>query len=221
MAVNVNTFKIFVDFVANKVQNGNSFTISEFNDLCNRAQMQLYEFDFRIYRETEKVSEYLKTFFKNKIDTVPSDGVYQSPSDLQHVASIRKYYIRDNGKGFNVAVGEKKNVSWSDVQSPGLHEATLRFPKYEEFGSLLKFMPRNIGIIEIDYFKVPVKPVWNFTVVSGRPVYNPTGSVDFEWGEFSFNQVAANFLSLIGCNLKDRELSQFAEMYKQQNTSVI
>lgn len=221
MAVNINTFKIFVEFVANKVQQGNSFKISEYNDLCNRAQMQLYEKDFETFLQSEQISNFLKIFLTAKIDTIPPDGVYTPPTNEQHISSIRQYYVRDNGKGFNVEVKKMKNIAWSDIQTPGLHEATLRFPKYEEFGTILKFMPRNIGIVEIDYFRIPIKPIWNFTTANSRPVYNPTGSIDFEWSEYSMNQVAANFLSLIGCNLKDRELTQFAEMYKQQTNSVL
>lgn len=221
MPVNINTFKLFVDFVANKAQVGGMVQPSQFNDLANRAQMQLYEKDFETFLQSEQISNFLRTFLKNKIASVPTDGVYETPADEQHISAIRHYYVRENGKGFNIEVKKTKNVAWTDVQSPGLHEATLRFPKYEEFGTVLKFMPRNIGLIEIDYFRLPVKPVWNFITISGRPVYNAPTSTDFEWNEFSMNSVAANYLALIGVNLKDRELTQFAEMYKQQTNSVL
>lgn len=222
MPVNINSFKLYVEFVANKAQAGNSVSVSQFNDVSDRAQMQLYEKDYQTFLKTEQVSDFLQTFLVSKITgSVSVDGTYQVPANLQHVCAIRKYYVRENGKGFNVKVDEIKQVAWTDVQSPGLREASLRFPKYEEFGAVLKFMPRNIGIIEIDYFRLPVKPVWNFTVISGRPVYFAGTSVNFEWSEYSMNQVAANYLALIGVNLKDRELAQFSELYKQQTNSIL
>lgn len=219
MAVNINSFKVFVEYIMNKVQNGNSFSVSEFNSLCDRSQMQLYEKDNETFVKTEDISDFLKNFLVSTLPTVDSDGNYTLPVDSQHLTSVRKYYVRENGKGFNVKVDEVKNLAYTSGQTPGLHEATLRFPKYEQFGKGLKFLPKNIGIVEIDYLRTPVKPFWNFTIVNGRPLYNSIGSIDFEWDEFSFNQVAAIFLSLIGCNLKDNELVQFSEMYKQQTNS--
>lgn len=218
MSVNVNTFKLFVEFVSNKVQSGNAVSPSQFNEVANRAQMQLFEKDFQTFIATKQVSEYLKTFFKNKVYSVPVTGIISYPSDFQHLASLRKYYISASG-GKEIPVEEVKNESWGDIQISALYQPTLRFPKYSEFSDSIRLLPKTIGIVMMDYFKTPVAPVWGYTIANNRPVYDSATSTNFEWDEFSVNNIAAIYLSLIGVNLKDNELAQFSELYKQQTNS--
>lgn len=216
MSKNINEFKEFVEFCANKVQSGNSVDTDQFNELANRAQMQLFEQDFNTFLQTKSVSEYLKTFLKNTSILINTFGEGNYPSDFQHVSSMRSYFVPTKGNAYEVEVKEESNADWGKLQASQLFKATKRWPKYSEFGSNLRFLPRDLGVAQLDYFKTPVKPIWGFTVVSNDPVYNPSTSTDFEWDDFSTNQVAAMYLALIGVNLKDGELAQFAEMYKAQ-----
>ncbi len=218
---NINNFREFVFYVMNKNQVGNSLTIPEFNSICNRSQMQVFEKDRAIFVTKQEVSDFLGLFLKNKTTSVPASGVFPYPSDLEHIASIRSYYVRPEGKSVEILVQPVKNRDWGEVSSSQLQTPTKRFPKYTEFGEEFRFLPMNIGIVMIDYFKTPVAPVWGYTIVNGRPVYDSASSVDFEWSDFAFNNVAANFLSLVGCNLKDTMLEQFAEQYKSETNSVL
>jgi hypothetical protein len=138
------------------------------------------------------------------------------------MAAVRKYYVPPTGgTGKMIPVDDITEEQYGEMQISALMTPTLRFPKYNEFGSTLRFLPRTIGLVELDYFRTPVAPIWAYTTVNNRPVYDPLTSVDFEWSEFSFNSVAAVFLSIIGANLKDNELSQFSQMYKQESNSVL
>ena len=219
MSVNVNSFKLFTEFVSNKVQSGNAVTVSQFNDVANRAQMQLFEKDFQTFLMTNEISEYLKVFLRNKIYSGVLTGEISYPTDFQHIASLRRYYVLGNGSGKEISITPVKNSSWGDIQISKLNEPTLRYPKYSEFSDVIRLLPRNMGIVMMDYFKKPTAPVWGYTVANNRPVYDPTASTNFEWDEYSLNNVAAIYLSLIGVNLKDSELAQFSELYKQQTNS--
>jgi len=216
--VNVNTFKLFVEFVSNKVQSGNAVSPSQFNEVANRAQMQLFERDFQTFLATKQISEYLKTFLKNKVYSVTSTGLISYPSDFQHLSSLRRYYVSASG-GKEIPIEEVRNESWGDIQISALYEPTLRFPKFSEFSDNIRILPKNVGIVMMDYFKTPTAPVWGYVTTNNRPVYNAATSTNFEWDEFSVNNVAAIYLSLIGVNLKDGELAQFSELYKQQTNS--
>lgn len=220
MAVNVNSFKVFTEFVANKAQVGNSVTPSQFNEVANRAQFQLFEKDYQTYIKTNEISEFLQTFLLTKQGSVSSSGVYNVPTDFQHMAECRKYLVV-NGSGKMIPVKKISIEEWGDYDVSQLMVPTNRFPKFSEFGNSLKFLPRNLGLIEFDYFRTPVAPVWGFTTTNNRPVYNPATSTNFEWDEFAENAVAAIYLSLIGVNLKDVELSQFSQMYKQETNSIL
>lgn len=220
MSVNVNSFKGFVEFVSNKVQSGNAVSPSQFNEVADRSQMQLFEKDYETFIQTKNVSDFLKTFLKNKTTTVPLTGELSNPSDLQHIASIRSYYVKETG-GVEVPVEEVRNESWGAISTSELLPATKRFPKYSKFGAVIRFAPKNVGIIMLDYFKKPTAPVWGYTTANSRPVYDPNTSTNFEWDEFAINNVAAIYLSLIGVNLKDNELAVFAQQYKQETNSVL
>jgi hypothetical protein len=219
--VNINSFKTYTEFLSNKVQVGGVISPSQFNQLCFQSLMQVYEKDYQTFLATEEVSELLKIYLKQQTTAVPLTGVLPYPSDYQHLTALRKYYVNPKGVGRMIQIEEIKEVEWGFIQASSLREPTLRFPKYNEFSSTVRFLPRNIGIIEIDYFKTPVQPIWGYTIVSGRPVYDPLTSVNFEFQQYSTNAVAAVFLSLQGVNLRDSELEQFAQEYMKQTNSLL
>jgi len=221
MAVNINTFKIFTEFVANKSQQGNSVTISQFNLVSNQAQMVIFEKDYQTFVKTGEISEYLQTFIKTINTSVPVTGTYSLPSDYQHMSAIRHYYIPVDGPGGMIPVNGVDVEEWGLAQISKLMKPSARFPKYNESANTLRFLPRNIGLIEMDYFKTPVAPVWGYTTVSNRPVYNPLTSTDFEWDEFALNTVSAAYLAIIGCNLREQELGAFANQFKAETNSIL
>jgi len=221
MPVNINDFKLYTEFLRNKAQAGNTLSISQFNQVCFQACMQKFEMDFQTFLATEEVSEFLKTYFKNIVVSVPLTGEISYPSDFQHLSSMRKYYAPPGKPGRYIQVDEVKNVAWGHIQMSPLQPPTLRFPKYSEFNNVIRLLPRDIGIIEMDYFRIPVQPIWGYSTASSRPVYSPATSTDFEFSEFSTNEIAGIFLNLIGINLKDETLLQWANEYKQSVKSVL
>lgn len=214
MAKNVDEFKRFVEFVSNKTQTGNTVTPTQFNEVANRAQMQVFERDYKRFLQDNGITDFLSYFLKNKSIIINSYGEGNYPSDYQHTASMRHYYAKG---GVEVDVKEEDIYDFGKLQVSQLFKADERFPKYAAFATHFRFLPRDLGLAQLDYFKTPVKPFWNYTVVSNAPVYSASGSTNFEWDDFATNEVAAVYLSLIGCNLKDMELSSFAEMFKAQN----
>jgi hypothetical protein len=57
--------------------------------------------------------------------------------------------------------------------------------------------------------------VWGYTTVGGRPVYNAGTSVQPKWEDMDMNEIMYIALSYIGINLKDGDVSQFAEVKNQ------
>lgn len=221
MAVNINTFKNFTEFVANKAQTGNSVTVTQFGLVANQAQLVIFEKDYQTFTKTGEISEYLQTFIKTTNTSVPSSGVYTLPSDYQHMSSVRHYYVQEDGVGAMIPVNGVDVEEWGLAQISKLMKPSSRFPKYNEAANTLRFLPRTIGLIEMDYFKTPIVPVWGYTTVNNRPVYDPLTSTDFEWDAFALNTVASAYLSLIGCNLKDMELGAFANQFKAETNSIL
>lgn len=217
MSVNINSFRVFVQAVQNKAQSGNSVTTDQFNSFCHQAQMLLFEKDRLIFLKTGDMSDFLSWFLVNAVlNPNINTGYLAYPTNYQHTAGVRSYY---NGKERPVELVENK--AWGEVIASELMPPTKIFPKYTEFANEYRFLPRDIGIVMLDYWREPVKPIWNYTTVNNKQVYTPTGSVDFEWAPAFLNAVASIYLQLIGCNIKDRELSAFANQYLDESNSIL
>ncbi len=222
MAVNIDEFKRYVEFVSNKVQSGNSVTPSQFNELAHRAQMQVFEKDRAVFVGEEIASDYLKNFLKRKTFTGPFlAGEFSLPIDFEHTNSMRSYRVKNNGTTNEREIREVKNADWGEILGSSLFEADNVFPKFSQFKKTMRVLPKTLNTVTLEYFATPPRPLWAFTTVSGRPVYDAANSVDFVWDQFAMNNVAAYYLALIGVNLKDTELAQFSQVYKQETNSVI
>lgn len=57
--------------------------------------------------------------------------------------------------------------------------------------------------------------VWGYITVSGRPEYSEALSTQPEWSDTDINEIIYLALSYIGVNLKDPEVSQFAQLKTQ------
>jgi hypothetical protein len=215
--VNVNTFKIFTDGVANKVQSGNSVSPEQKDEFYHRSQMQIFEKDRLTFLRTGESSDFLDTFLvSTTLNPSSSTGYAPYPSGFQHTAGVRAYL-----DGKEREVEPVTNQAWGSVQTSELNPPTRTFPKYTEFANEYRFLPRNINIVMLDYWKEPVKPIWGWTIVNNVQVYDASTSTNFEFDNFSFNAVAAVYLSLIGINLKDAELEQFSQQFGSQNNTIL
>ncbi len=227
--VNIDYFRNFVLAVQNKTQSGNSITPEQQNIFFNQAQLAQFEFDRNIFITTGEITKYLTFFMKNSVKQVPPlTGYLPYPTDWEHTIKIRRYYLRkvfdpttntSKTEGIWINVDEVKDVSWGDIQISSLLKASPRFSKYMEFANEFRFLPKTIGSVEIDYLATPIKPVWAYTKVNGRPVYDPVNSVNFQWEDFSLNNIAMQYLQLIGCNLSMPQLNAFATQFKANSSA--
>jgi hypothetical protein len=57
--------------------------------------------------------------------------------------------------------------------------------------------------------------LWAYTIVSNRPQYDAANSVQPLWKDMDMNEIIYIALSYVGINLKDGEVSQFAQLKTQ------
>ncbi len=78
-----------------------------------------------------------------------------------------------------------------------------------------QFYPTNIGLAKLSYFRKPPSIVWGYTLDSnGVPVWNPATSQNPVWGNFDMSNIIARALRIIGVNLNDQQVNQYAEEIK-------
>lgn len=231
--MNINEIYELVRFISNKSQTGTP-TPTEFNLAVNSAQLSLFMERYgnpaeyqpgapipRVaYEETKKISDDLRVF-KVLIDLiVGDDGHAIIPPDYIHATSIRFNYItQEAGKPLSQVERPVKEVDDDKLGDRLISEIvapTTKYPIVTFYNNYIQFNPKGLKKIKFTYLRQPKDAVWAFTLVSGRPVYDAGSSVDLEWPDDTHNEIIVRILSLVGTNLRDGELMQFAEMKKAQ-----
>lgn len=215
----------FINFIVKKSNAGGYVTPSEFNLLINRAQIQYFnklygnQNDYRYdrpvpkisYAVTEKISNSLSPFLSDKTTvTIDVNGQCITPTDMIQMVAVTKEV---SGKEYEITRVEQDRVA--NNLSSYYDAPDTEFPIYAQLRTKLQFYPKTLASASVIYLKKPTNMAWAFTTVSGRYVYDPLLSVQPLWSDVDMNEVMYIALSYIGVNLKDQEVSQFANIKTQ------
>lgn len=215
----------FIDFIIKKSNSGGYLTPDEFNLIINRAQIQYFnklygnQNDYRYdrpvpkiaYAITEKISNSLSPFLSDSTAlTVDSNGQVNIPSDLFQTVSMTHTI---DGIEYEITRVEQDRIA--NNLSSYYDAPSSDFPIYSQLRTKFQFYPKNLGTANLYYLKKPTDMVWGYTTVSGRPVYNAGTSVQPQWKDMDMNEIIYIALSYIGVNLKDPDVSQFAQLKTQ------
>lgn len=210
--MDINQAFTFLNFISNKNQSG-SVSPSQFNQIADRAQMEFFEKDFRHWQQSQEVTDALGVFLKKLSTSVPLTGKLVYPSDYIHFASSRHYYAQI---GKEVQVENVENSEYGVRVDSEVTPPSLRFPILTEYDTYMQVEPKDIGLISLDYFRQPSSPVWGYTTVNNRPIYNAATSVNWELPNETHNALVMMMCSYLGMNIREGELIQYSEMQKQQ-----
>lgn len=213
--MNINEAFTFLNFISNKNQSG-TVTPSQFNQIAERAQIELVEKDYFQWQKTQEITDALSVFLKTNATSVPSTGQLVYPSDYLHTISMRHYFVFNTDGGKEVTVEQVSNKEYGNRTESEINIPSSRHPIYTDYAAYMQFAPKSIGLVTMDYFRQPLTPIWNYTLVNSRPVFNPTGSIDWELPNQVHNELIWRMCSYLGINLQAAELTQYSEMQKQQ-----
>ena len=96
---------------------------------------------------------------------------------------------------------------------------TATSPIGEQIGlRTFRLYPASIYNGNATYLRRPVKPVYGYTVISGRViVYDPNTSTQLEWRETEHIPLLLKGLQSLSINLSDAEIQNFAQIKTQDN----
>ncbi len=212
----------FVNFIIKKSNAGGYLSPDEFNLIINRAQIQYFnklygnQNDYRYdrpvprisYAVTEKISNSLSPFLSDATALVIDvNGQVNLPVDLFQTVSITKTV---NNVEYEITRVEHDRIA--NNLSSYYDAPTTDFPIYTQLRTKFQFYPKNLASATLYYLKKPTEMAWGYTTVNGRPVYNAGTSVQPLWKDMDMNEIIYIALSYIGVNLKDPDVSQFAEV---------
>ncbi len=65
---------------------------------------------------------------------------------------------------------------------------------------------------------MPATPIWAYTLVNNRPVYDAVNSVDCEFPQENLNEFVSRIVSLFGIDMREPAVSQFAAQQQAQGS---
>ncbi len=216
--MNLNDIFNFINFYINKFT-GSWYTIEELEDLLDFGQMALYSDIKPKYATSQLIKDALSPFretynFTTQISgyVIVPDSTYLDLLDIQiyfQVSNRTVYYPVDLVNEDTRAQRLNSQIDPVTITSPiGEQTAPRTFRLY----------PTGVYNGNVTYLRRPVKPVFGYSVISGRIiVYDPNTSTQLEWRETEIPSIIIKALSSIGINIGSQEVMQWSEIKSQQN----
>jgi hypothetical protein len=187
------------------------------------------------YDASTRVMDDLKDFKEFRPFNVDSEGKVLIPNgttvrdannqiapEYLHLSSLKYNFVYNNKAGKitsrNIEVIQMRNSEVGKILGSDLTYPVKENPKAEVFSDHIQFYPKDLSRVTVTYLRMPVTPVWGYTTVNKRPVYDASTSVDFEISEDNLNELVFNSLSYFGINMREQQISQEAEIFKQQGS---
>lgn len=219
--MNVNDMYRICQYAINKAQNG-YLTSSEFNLLVNQAQtsyadyllgeFQQYQYgraQARIdYNQNSNIRQRLSPLIYGYTLSIDGTGFASYPGDYVQTDAIW------NPNGISRYRYVKQDSLFSYYNSKIDPIATNPIYLIEQNG--FRFFPASVGTARLTYVKNPPTITWGYTIdVNGREVYSEGASDQPVWSDVDLLEIIARVLKLVGVNLKDGMVEQYANQVTQ------
>lgn len=214
--MDVNNVYNILKFVVRKNQLG-SLSPDDFAYAFNTAQRNYYDFlvgRIEQYRYdsprprvglsmTDNVVSRLMPFESTATLTV-SGGLATKPLDLNKVLAM---YTPNNYRVYRLE--ENRFAERMQDSIDPIDEANAF---YVEQNTDWRIYPTTLNNLKLKYLTVPVDVKWNYTTDgSGRPVYNPTGSVQPLWRDNDIDELVGRAAKIIGVSFNNQMLTGFGQ----------
>lgn len=211
----------FLQFWINK-KIGAWYTIPELELTVDRGSISLFSDMRPRYARDEVVKDALAPF-RQEYQFTPSNtvsGVIVVPSNSDFIAllDIRiNFAISNITRYYSVEMVNEDEIA--NRLNSQLNPVTVTSPVGEVLAPrFYRLYPTSGYTGRVVYFKRPDKPVFAYTLISGRViVFDEAASTNLNWPEDWQNAVLIKALSSIGINLTDSEISNYAQMKTKEN----
>lgn len=243
MMASVYTVYTTLKDLANKDERG-FVTPSVFNNFAQLAQMNVFNKLFakmtnanvvksrgldsgREFGSAKQVHEDLSVFTKSS-NLTQANGLFTKPDDLARIISMKTTGSFLLGQTTSVPV----DLIYDEGKIEYILRSTLSVPTESRPVCLVadnfEVFPTSIKKVTVRYYKQPEGiipssgartaslPKFGYTVTSGgKEVYDSTTSIDFEIPEHYTADLVIEIAKMIGVNLKDSDVFQYAQSEQQ------
>ncbi len=169
-----------------------------------KASKEKFNEYYKIYEQDNQLSDSMDVFLSDPISLTLTSGKYTLPVDFVHEVGE----ITSGTTGRTV-----KRLTHSQLayrRNSSLVPPSADYPICTFYKTYIQFYPTDITNVKMVYLKKPVAPKYAYTIVSGRPVYDDANSIDVEWNDVDIGKIATKALVILGINLDDPLLVQYA-----------
>lgn len=188
-----------------------SLAPTEYNSYSMQGENELFEEQYKKFEETNQISDILNAFKAFEVYLTPSvDRDY--PSDYRHsIAFIELSPITGQGiRPITEVAQDKFTIRANSELIPIAENPIMKRDKPTSF-SVLPITTR----VKLEYFKIPTYAVWGFTIVDGRPVYDPLTSIQSSFPEFAHVEIIRRILAKAGVELEKEQIIEYASRESQ------
>jgi hypothetical protein len=212
MAKNIQGMHDFLNLLYRKGLTG-YFPPLEIDVAIYNASKDLYLVEDRKYELTQELTDTFAVFKSTPLPlTIPSNGQYPYPDDYNHLIGM---LCSTSLNGIVQEIDE--GMIGLKLANP-LTPPTLQYPCCVLENDYIQFYPNSsITGVTMTYLKYPIQPVYAYTIVNGRYVYNDSASVDVEWRITDINKVTIRALEYLGITLSDQVLAAFGDSIQKKN----
>ena len=217
--MNISEVISYLNFFINK-KNGSFLTIDECIEAIDRGQLALYSDLKARYATSQYVKDALSPFRASYNFTTAISGNVIVPSNLNYLdlLDIQIYFNISNRELFAPVklVNEDERANRLNSQRDPV---TATNPIGEQIGErTFRLYPAGVYNGNVTFLTRPIKPVFAYTVISGRViVYDSAGSTQLQWRESEINSVVLKALQTLGINLSANDLAEWGNQKSQQN----
>lgn len=209
MAKQISYIHDFIKFITGKGQTG-YHSPEEIDDAIHVSSRMLFDEKKKVYEETREITVDLLPFI-----TDPT-SLSLNGSGIATIPGTFKYLVAMTGGTNGVDVTEVDKGSLAYHINDPLCPPSADYPICAFYKTTIQFYPITLTNVKITYLKEPIKPVWAYTIVSNRFVYDDASSIDIEWGEENHNEIIMKTMDYLGINLREGDLVQFSQSKKQE-----
>lgn len=208
----------FTQFWINK-KSGAWYTIEEAVSVVYAGQMALYRDLKPKYATSQWVKDALSPFREvYNFTTAVSGNVIVPDTDYLDLLDIQIYFLISNRTVYAPIklINEDERATRLNSQ---VDPVTATSPIGEQIGlRSFRLYPAAVYNGNVTYLRRPVKPVYGYSVISGRVInYDPNTSTQLEWRETEHIPLLLKGLQSLGINLSDAEVQNFAQIKSMQN----
>lgn len=208
----------FTQFWINK-KSGAWYTIDEAVSVVDAGQMALYRDLKPKYATSQWVKDALSPFREvYNFTTAVSGNVIVPDTDYLDLLGIKIYFLISNRTVYAPIklINEDEDATRLNSQ---VDPVTATSPIGEQIGlRSFRLYPAAVYNGNVTYLRRPVKPVYGYSVISGRVInYDPNTSTQLEWRETEHIPLLLKGLQSLGINLSDAEVQNFAQIKSMQN----